>query len=153
MTSILPILSYTYSYPDASVNGISNYTTETWSGFDGTLTIPETTIDSGITYNVVGYTTFGGGTPFMKIQYGIATTNGTPIASNFYGTMSASNYIYFSPSFNAIPYMFATAYGGDESTGSTNIASIETVSATSFRVYCTSYGSNSVQFYWFAIGY
>ena len=54
MTSILPILSYTYSGSDAYVNGISNYTTEIWTDFDGTLTIPSTTTDSGFTYSVVG---------------------------------------------------------------------------------------------------
>ena len=54
MTTILPILSYTYSGSDAYVNGISNYTTEIWTDFDGTLTIPSTTTDSGFTYSVVG---------------------------------------------------------------------------------------------------
>ena len=53
MTTILPILSYTYSGSDAYVNGISNYTTEIWTDFDGTLTIPSTTTDSGFTYSVV----------------------------------------------------------------------------------------------------
>jgi hypothetical protein len=63
MTTIYgyPVLKYTYSsingINDASVNGISNYATETWTdtSFNGTLTIPDTTTDSNdISYNVVG---------------------------------------------------------------------------------------------------
>ena len=150
---------------DSSLN-VGGYTTIAEDlTVDGSLNVGgNLNIDGSL--NISGFTTFGGGTPFMKIQYGYSTAS---TYTNLYSTYTGkvfSTSVSFTTNFNNAPScVLATANG--VYLGNTcpmpYIVSVNSVTTAGFTAYCAAPPNDtvsgatnvptSVSFWWLAIGY